>query len=50
VKAGRKPCVHEAPAFVEVAQPISDAPPPKNRPDWNAATIVEPKANVSGST
>src|SRR5438876_4488130 len=30
---------------------MSDAPPPlAYRPCWNAATIVDPKANVSGST
>ena len=27
-----------------------DAPPSKKRPDWKAETIVDPDANVSGST
>src|SRR5581483_7270063 len=29
---------------------MSDEPPSVKRPDWNAATIGEPEANVSGST
>src|SRR5919197_110412 len=29
---------------------MSDAPPLKKRPTWYAATTVEPKAKVSGST
>src|SRR5215813_15501843 len=29
---------------------MSDAPPPKMRPTWNAVTIVEPNANALGST
>src|SRR5690242_21485474 len=47
---GKKPCFQVFPAFVLVAQPISELPPSKKRPDWNVATIVEPKAYVSGST
>ena len=27
-----------------------EAPPPETRPTWNAETIVDPKAKVSGST
>jgi hypothetical protein len=27
-----------------------EAPPPDTRPTWKAETIVEPNANVSGST
>ena len=48
--AGRNPFVHVFPPSVEVAHPTFDAPPSSNRPTWNAATIVEPEANVSGST
>src|SRR5438105_3151289 len=29
---------------------MSEEPPPDTRPTWNAETIVEPDANVSGST
>src|SRR5689334_13028121 len=47
---GRKPCVHVAPELVEVAQPMLEEPPPDTRPTWNADTIVDPNANVSGST
>ena len=47
---GRNPLVQVAPPSVEVAKPISVPPPLKMRPTWNALTIVEPKANVSGST
>src|ERR671928_1089403 len=47
---GRVPLVHETPLFVEVAQPMPDDPPSKKRPLCAAATIVEPKENVSGST
>jgi hypothetical protein len=36
--------------LVEVAQPILEAPPSVKRPDWMAATMVEPNENVSGST
>src|SRR5205823_11957625 len=35
---------------VDVAKPISEAPPPSMRPTWNAVTMIGPKANVSGST
>jgi hypothetical protein len=38
------------PLFDDVAKPIAQAPPSKTRPTWKAATIVEPFANVSGST
>ena len=44
------PLVHDAPLFAEVAKPMSDAPPLKKRPNWAAATIVEPNEYVSGST
>ena len=47
---GSVPLVHEAPLFVDVAQPMSVAPPSKKRPNWAAATIVEPDEYVSGST
>src|SRR5438034_3050646 len=47
---GRNPLVHVVPPSVEVAKPMSAPPPLKMRPTWNALTIVEPKANVSGST
>ena len=50
VADGRKPRLHVAPSSIEVAQPMSDAPPLKKRPTWNADTIVSPQANVSGST
>jgi hypothetical protein len=36
--------------LVEVAKPMAEPPPSKNRPTWKALTIVEPKAKVSGST
>jgi hypothetical protein len=36
--------------LVEVANPILEAPPLKKRPDWKVATMVLPKAKVSGST
>ena len=35
--------------FVDVAKPMSDAPPSKNRPSCAAATIVDPNEYVSGS-
>jgi len=38
------------PASVEVETPMFAAPPSKKRPDWNAATTVEPWAKESGST
>src|ERR1700730_17937711 len=47
---GRSALVHVVPASVEVAKPMSAPPPLEMRPTWNALTIVEPKANVSGST
>src|SRR4029079_9896021 len=47
---GRLPLVQVAPLFVEVAKPMSDEPPSKNRPSCAVATIVLPKENVSGST
>src|SRR5918912_2761172 len=47
---GRDPLVHEAPLFVGVAKPLSEAPPSKKRPCWATATIVEPAEKVSGST
>src|SRR6185437_11176965 len=50
VMPGRKPCVQVTPPFVEVAQPMSEDPPPDTRPDWKVDTIVLPKTYVSGST
>src|SRR5260370_41879862 len=50
VVPGRKPLVKLLPPLVEVAKPMSEAPPLKKRPTWKAETIVEPKAKVSGST
>src|SRR5207302_224917 len=47
---GRNPLVHVAPPLIEVAKPMSAPPPLKIRPTWNALTMVEPKAKVSGST
>src|SRR5216684_3096428 len=47
---GSKPLVQVAPPSVEVAKPTSAPPPLKIRPTWKALTIVEPKANESGST
>jgi hypothetical protein len=44
------PLVQDAPLLVEVANPMSDAPPSKKRPNWAAVTIVEPCDYVSGST
>src|SRR2546423_12738147 len=44
------PLVHDVPLFVDVAQPMSDAPPSKKRPNCAAATIVEPNEYESGST
>src|SRR5207244_11232462 len=44
------PLVHDVPLFVEVAQPMSDAPPSVKRPNCAAATIVEPNEYESGST
>jgi hypothetical protein len=42
--------VQLVPAFVEVAKPMSDAPPLNRRPIWRAVTIVEPEAKMPGST
>jgi hypothetical protein len=50
VIAGRKPWVHVPPPSVDVAKPMSDDPPSKNRPTWKVDTIVFPFENVSGST
>src|SRR5437588_5708128 len=50
VMPGKNPCVQLAPPLRDVAHPMSDEPPLKNRPVWKVATIVDPKANVSGST
>src|SRR5438132_14321075 len=50
VVPGRKPLVQVAPPSCEVANPMFDAPPLKTPPTWKTDTIVEPKANVSGST
>src|SRR5438105_5028668 len=47
---GKNPRVQLAPPLRDVAHPMSDEPPLKNRPVWKVATIVDPKANVSGST
>src|SRR6266568_1521980 len=38
------------PESVEVAKPISAAPPPKMRPIWKAVTMVDPKEAVPAST
>src|SRR5260370_28183337 len=50
VVPGRKPLVKLLPPLVEVAKPMSEAPPLKKRPTWKAETIVEPKAKESSST
>jgi hypothetical protein len=51
VKPGRKPEFQVFPASADVAKPIAEAPPPaKKRPDWKAATTLDPNENVSGST
>src|SRR5579872_1085594 len=47
---GKKPWVQVDPPFVEVAKPMSEEPPSEIRPVWNADTMVEPNAKVSGST
>ena len=47
---GRKPCVQDTPPLVLVDQPMLVPPPLKIRPTWNVLTMVEPQANVSGST
>src|SRR6266700_1340282 len=47
----RKPLFQVVPLSVEVAQPILSLPPRfAKRLAWKAATIVEPKEKVSGST
>src|SRR5438128_7469876 len=50
VAEGRKPLVQLLPPSVEVAKPMSEAPPLKKRPTWKVETKVEPEAKVSGST
>ncbi len=50
VRPGRKPFVQLAPPLVEVAKPMSDPPPLNLRPAWKAVMIVEPEANMPGST
>src|SRR5580692_4058874 len=50
VMPGREPLIHVEPASVEVAKPMSDAPPLEMRPTWNALTIVEPEAAALAST
>src|SRR2546427_9262279 len=45
-----KPLVQEAPPLTDVAQPVLSDPPLENRPVWKTETIVDPYANVSGST
>src|SRR5438132_1768948 len=47
---GKNPCVQLAPPLRDVAHPMSDEPPLKNSSVWTVATLVDPKANVSGST
>src|SRR5436190_11017938 len=47
---GRSPAVQDAPLFVDVENPMAQAPPSKIRPTWYAATMVEPEEKVSGST
>ncbi len=39
-----------APPSVDLEKPMLVAPPFRNRPTWNVATIVEPNEKVSGST
>src|SRR6266852_6893575 len=50
VRPGRTPLVKCAPLLVDVANPMSDDPPLKNRPTWKVDTTVEPNEKVSGST
>src|SRR5437899_8886675 len=50
VVPGRKPLVKPFPPLIEVAKPMSEAPPLKKRPTWKVETKVEPEAKVSGST
>src|SRR5919199_1175264 len=47
---GMTPLTHDVPLVVDVAQPMSDAPPSKKRPNCPAATSVEPNEYESGST
>src|SRR5205085_6481313 len=47
---GMTPLVHDVPLFVDVAQPMSDAPPSKKRPNCAAETRVDPNEYESGST
>ena len=42
VVPGRYPWVQVAPLSVEVAHPMSFAPPFENRPTWKEATMVDP--------
>src|SRR5919205_2272922 len=44
------PLVQDVPLFVDVAQPMSDAPPSKKRPNCAAETRVDPNEYESGST
>src|SRR5216684_2454680 len=50
VVPGKKPFLKLFPPLLEVANPMSEAPPLKKRPTWKADTRVEPEAKVSGST
>src|SRR5437879_11885366 len=50
VVPSRKPLVKLLPPLLEVANPMSEAPPLKKRPTWKVETKVEPEAKVSGST
>ena len=50
VMPGRSPDRQWLPASADVATPIAVAPPFSIRPTWNTATIVFPKAKLSGST
>jgi len=45
-----RPFCQVTPPSVEVAKPMSEAPPSKKRPIWKTATSVEPKAATAGST
>src|SRR5919204_1085865 len=47
---GKTPLTQLEPLFVDVAQPMSDAPPSKKRPSCAAETMVEPNEYESGST
>ena len=50
VRPGSGPDVNVAPPSVDVANPVPEAPPSKNRPICEVTTRVDPNANVSGST